>query len=143
MNVLVETGRFVSVDVDLLRRGVLRTLSAEDRDIVELSLTLLADDEIRELNRRYLGRDQPTDVIAFTLGGPEDLVGDVYVGMEQARRQAEELGISPSVEILRLAVHGTLHVLGHDHPEGEERYASPMFEQQERIVRDVLARGGG
>jgi probable rRNA maturation factor len=142
MNILVETGRFEGVDVDVLRSGVLRTLSAEDRDVVELSLTLLADEEIRELNRRYLGHDRPTDVIAFTLGGPEDLVGDVYVGVEQARRQAEELGISPSEELLRLAVHGTLHVLGHDHPEGEERYASPMFEQQERIVRDVLERGG-
>lgn len=142
MNVLVETGRFEGVDVDLLRSGVLRTLSAEDRDVVELSLTLLADEEIRELNRRYLGHDRPTDVIAFTLGGPEDLVGDVYLGVEQARRQAQELGVPPSEELLRLTVHGTLHVLGHDHPEGEERYASAMFEQQERIVRDVLERGG-
>lgn len=142
MNVLVEIGRFEGVDVDLLRTGVLRTLTAENRAVVEVSLTLLADAEIRELNRRYLGHDRPTDVIAFTLGGPEDLVGDVYVGVEQARKQAEELGISPSEELLRLAVHGTLHVLGHDHPEGEERYTSPMFEQQERIVRDVLGRGG-
>lgn len=142
MSVLVETGRFEDVDVDLLRSGVSRTLSAEDRDVVELSLTLLADEDIRELNRRYLGHDRPTDVIAFTLGGPDDLVGDVYVGVEQARRQAEELGIPPAEELLRLVVHGTLHVLGHDHPEGDERYASPMFEQQERIVRDVLERGG-
>lgn len=142
MNVLVEIGRFEGVDVDLLRTGVLRTLTAENRAVVEVSLTLLADEEIRELNRRYLGHDRPTDVIAFTLGGPEDLVGDVYVGVEQARKQAEELGISPSEELLRLAVHGTLHVLGRDHPEGEERYTSPMFEQQERIVRDVLGRGG-
>lgn len=142
MNVLVETGRFEGVDVDLLRSGVLRTLSAENREVVELSLTLLTDEEIRALNLRYLGHDRPTDVIAFTLGGPEDLVGDVYVGVEQAHRQAEDLGVAPSEELLRLAVHGTLHVLGHDHPDGEERYASPMFEQQERIVRDVLERGG-
>lgn len=142
MNVLIETGRFDGVDVEQLRTGVLRTLAAEGREVVEVSITLLEDDEIREINRSYLGHDRPTDVIAFALGDPDDLVGDIYIGLEQARRQAEELGVPPSEELLRLAVHGTLHVLGHDHPEGEDRYRSAMFEQQERIVRGVVDRGG-
>ena len=142
MNVLIETGRFDGVDVEQLRTGVLRTLAPEGREVVEVSITLLEDDEIREINRSYLGHDRPTDVIAFALGDPDDLVGDIYIGLEQARRQAEELGVPPSEELLRLAVHGTLHVLGHDHPEGEDRYRSAMFEQQERIVRGVVDRGG-
>jgi probable rRNA maturation factor len=95
---------------------------------------------MRELNRRYLGKDRPTDVIAFTLGEGGDLVGDVYLGVGQARRQADELGIPLGEELARLAIHGTLHVLGHDHPEGPDRELSPMFELQERLLREVLAK---
>lgn len=138
MNVLVETGDFGDVDVGRLQAVVAHTLEIEGRQVIELSLTLIGDDEIREINRKYLGHDRPTDVISFTLGDPDDLVGDVYLGVEQARRQAEEHGVPLAEELLRLAVHGTLHVLGHDHPEGEERYGSPMFERQEQIMRAML-----
>jgi rRNA maturation RNase YbeY len=137
VNILVEAGDF-GVEAGRLRAAVAHTLEIEARDVVELSLTLLGDDEIRELNRQYLGHDRPTDVISFTLGGPGDLVGDVYLGVEQARRQAEEHGVPFAEELLRLAIHGTLHVLGHDHPEGEDRYGSPMFERQEQILRALL-----
>lgn len=104
----------------------------------EVSLTFLDDQGIRALNLEYLGRDRPTDVIAFALhdvGAP--VLGDVYVGYEQAGRQARELDIELEEELLRLAVHGTLHVLGHDHPEGEDRMESEMFRIQEEILRAV------
>jgi probable rRNA maturation factor len=60
------------------------------------------------------------------------------VGFEQATRQAGELGVPIDEELVRLAIHGTLHVLGHDHPEDDERERSSMFVLQERLVRDVL-----
>jgi probable rRNA maturation factor len=142
MNVIVEPGRFDGADVDLLRAAVSRTLATERRDVVEVSLTLLGDDEMRELNRTYLDHDRTTDVIAFALGSAEDLVGDIYLGVEQAGRQARELDIALDEELVRLAVHGTLHVLGYEHPDGEDRYQSPMFERQERIVRELLDRDG-
>lgn len=104
----------------------------------ELSLTLLDDGGIRALNLRYLGEDRPTDVIAFALGREPVLVGDVYLGSEQAARQAAELGLPLGEELVRLAVHGTLHVLGHDHPEGDDREESPMFRLQEALVRRIL-----
>ncbi len=137
MNILVEAGDF-GFDAGRLQAAVAHTLEVEAGDLVELSLTLLGDDEIRELNREYLGHDRPTDVISFTLGDPGDLVGDVYLGVDQARRQADEHGVPITEELLRLAIHGTLHVLGHDHPEGEDRYGSPMFERQEHILRTLL-----
>lgn len=123
----------------LLERAVHAVL--EDAEVVgaEISVTLLDDPGIRDLNARYLDRNRPTDVIAFSLPGPEgQVVGDVYIGVEQAVRQAPEGG-SLTEELVRLAVHGTLHVLGHDHPEGDERYTSPMFQSQERLVRNVLS----
>lgn len=123
----------------LLRSAVVHVLDHEDAPPAEISLTLVDDDAIRALNREYLSRDRPTDVIAFRLGDDDDLVGDIYVGTEQARRQSEALGVPLDEELTRLAIHGTLHVLGHDHPEGEERERSPMFRLQERLLGEVLA----
>lgn len=104
----------------------------------EISLTLLDDSAIRELNRTHLGKDAPTDVLSFALyEGQEPVVGDVYVGYEQAAIQAAEAGISVAEELARLAIHGTLHILGHDHPD-TSRYSSEMFVLQERMVQKLL-----
>jgi len=106
----------------------------------ELSLTLLDDAGIADLNAAYLGHDGPTDVIAFALYEPgETPVGDVYIGFDQALRQAERLGIPPDQELARLAIHGTLHVLGFDHPApAAARESSEMWQLQERILAGVL-----
>ena len=90
--------------------------------------------------------DKPAKLIGQTLAGRFEVsvylhtndVGDVYVGIEQAGRQAAEHGVPLDEELVRLAVHGTPHVVGHDHPEGPERLESPMFVLQERLVRDVM-----
>ena len=137
MNVLVELGGRDDVDGEALEAAVRQAVDTDGGPLAELSLTLLDDDEIRNLNRQYLGHDRPTDVIAFTLGEPPERVGDVYLGIDQAGRQAREHGETLLHELQRLAVHGTLHVLGHDHPEGEERWDSPMFELQERILSEL------
>jgi probable rRNA maturation factor len=111
-------------------------LSEEAVAGAELSVTLVGDAEIAGLNAEYLEHEGPTDVISFPLQGPGDvLVGDIYIGAEQAARQAEELGVSVEEELLRLAVHGTLHVLGHDHPESAEREQAPMYRRQEELLR--------
>lgn len=128
--------------VALLERAVRAALEAEDAAEAEVSLTLLDDDEIRELNLRWLERDRPTDVLAFPLhDAGQPVLGDVYVGWDQARRQARDHGVGLDEELVRLAVHGTLHVLGHTHPEDEARARSPMFRRQEALVRRIL--GGG
>lgn len=137
-DVTVNAGDFTDLDLELLERAVTATLDAGGAGDAEVSLTLLDDDGIRALNARWLERDRPTDVIAFTLGTAPVLLGDVYLGVEQARRQAVEYGVPLAEELVRLAVHGTLHVLGHDHPEGAERVESPMFALQEELVRALM-----
>jgi probable rRNA maturation factor len=110
----------------------------------ELSLTFIEDDAIRALNLQYFGRDNPTDVIAFHLNDPgEPILGDVYVGYEQARRQAADASVPLAEELTRLAIHGALHVLGYLHPEGEERLQSEMFRRQEEILARVLGEASG
>jgi probable rRNA maturation factor len=123
----------------LLRAAVRAAFRARRITDAELSLTLLADAGITDLNAAYLGHDGPTDVIAFALYEPgETPVGDVYIGFDQALRQAERLDIPPDQELLRLAIHGTLHVLGFDHPAAAERETSEMWQLQERILAGVL-----
>lgn len=119
----------------LLRRAVEETLAAVGvPEAGEISVTFVPDDEMRALNRRWRGSDHPTDVLAFDLGRPGELLGDVYVPPAVAARNAAAHGVPTAQEVLRLVVHGVLHLLGHDHPEGEERYASEMFRLQERVI---------
>jgi len=129
-----------SVPEGLLERGCRELLHAEGIREGEISITLLDDDGIRGLNQEYLGKDWPTDVIAFPLQAQGDpVLGDVYLGFEQAQRQASELGIPLDEELLRLAIHGALHLLGYQHPEGEDRFDSEMFLKQEELLSRVLS----
>jgi probable rRNA maturation factor len=105
-----------------------------------LSVTLLDRRGIARMNRRYLGRRGPTDVIAFSLGRQVrglPLVGDVYIAPEVVRENARALQIPYREELARVVVHGVLHVLGHDHPEGGERLRSPMWRRQEELLAAV------
>ena len=137
--VLVNADDAPGAPTELVERAVRAALATSPDTVGELSLTQLDDDGMRRLNAKYLHRDRATDVIAFT-PGEAPILGDVYVGHERARAQAEEHGIGLEEELARLAIHGTLHLLGHDHPDGPERLQSPMFELQERLVREVMDR---
>jgi probable rRNA maturation factor len=130
------------VDVGTVERAVVQALRTEGVDDAEISVALLSDAEMARLNEEYLGHAGTTDSISFALHeAGEAPLGDVYVGVEQAARQAAGFGATPAEEVLRVAIHGTLHVLGWDHAEGEERLEGEMFRRQEEILRAVLAGG--
>jgi probable rRNA maturation factor len=139
-DVVVNTGRFRKAPRALLERAVRHTLDAEGVWNGEISLALLDDPAMQALSRDHLGHDAPTDVLSFALHEEgEPPLGDVYVGVEQARRQAEDASVPEVEELVRLAVHGTLHVLGWDHPdEAEARFGSPMWLRQEALVAEVM-----
>jgi probable rRNA maturation factor len=146
IDVEVSVGEGVEppVEPERVEAAVRHALRAEGVDEAEISVALVGDAEITALNREYLDHEGPTDVISFALhekGDPP--LGDVYVCVDQAARQAAEFGATPREEVLRLAVHGTLHVLGYDHPEGAERTGSEMFVRQEELLKAFLAAEGG
>lgn len=121
-----------------LIRAVLR---AEGIRRAMLSVALVGRRRIRSLNRRHFGRDRETDVVAFALTGVRGLVvGDVYCAPEVGARQARRFGTSASAEVRRLLVHGVLHVLGYEHPEGEGRVTSAMWRRQERLLSSLARR---
>ncbi len=120
-----------------IAEAVRTTARAEGVEKGEISVTLCPESEIAALNRTYLGREGPTDVIAFNLDEPTRPLGDVYICPEVARGHAAEHGVQAAEELLRLVVHGVLHVLGYDHPEGPERMQSEMFRRQEAILSQL------
>jgi len=106
----------------------------------ELSITLVSDAEMTSLNGEWLDRTGSTDVIAFSLGSADSVLGDVYIAPDTAGRNASGLGVDLTEEILRLVIHGTLHVVGHDHPDGPDRDSSEMYRLQEELLRSLEGR---
>lgn len=125
----------VAADVE---RAVLVTAEAEGVASGEISVTFLDAEGIVALASAHLGSSGPTDVIAFNLAEPGDPLGDVYICPAVAEQSAREYAIELREELLRLVVHGVLHVLGYDHPEGPERTESEMFRRQEEILTQIL-----
>jgi probable rRNA maturation factor len=107
-----------------------------------LSLTLLTPSAIARLNRRHLRHRGATDVISFGFAPVPGagVVGDVYLCPAVARVNAQLARSPVREEMLRLVVHGVLHVLGWDHPEGSGRESSPMWRRQEQLLARVLRR---
>ena len=131
-------------EAERLARAVLR---AEGVKNAMLSVAFVGRRRIRSLNRRTFGRDRETDVIAFRMvegtgarahGGT--VVGDVYVCAPVGVVQSRRFGATPREEVRRLLVHGMLHVLGYDHPEGRGRTESPMWRRQERLLGRLAKR---
>ena len=117
---------------DLARRA----LRAEGVRHAVVSVTFVGRRRIRALNRTYLSHDRETDVIAFALPGVGGVVvGDIYCATDAAARAARRYGVAVREELRRLVVHGVLHVLGHDHPEGDGRTRSAMWRRQEALLR--------
>ena len=143
------SGSAVSVQAEGVRLPVSRArcaaaaaavLRAERAARTLLSVTFVGRRRIAAMNRRHLGHAGATDVISFGFRDPAGaILGDVYICPEVAAANARRFGRPVREELLRLVIHGTLHVLGHDHPEGEARVMSPMWRRQEALLRRVLA----
>lgn len=99
----------------------------------KVSLVYLNDAEISELNRRYLHKEGPTDVLAFPM---EKDFGEVIVSAETAWNEAKERGIAPMGEILLYTIHGILHLLGYDDKSDEEA------REMHAIEKDIITRSG-
>ena len=104
-----------------------------------MSILVVDDAAIRVINREYLGKDCPTNVISFAMqegegvGVQTDLLGDVVISAETAARDAAEAQTSFESELCFLLLHGVLHLLGYDHERGTHAEAKRMEEREREV----------
>ena len=104
----------------------------------ELSILITGDDQIHELNREYLNRDKPTNVLSFPMtaepGGIETgMLGDIVISVDTAKREADEMGITLHERIYELLIHGLLHLMGYDH-EISKKDEKIMQKEEKRLL---------
>jgi metalloprotein, YbeY/UPF0054 family len=113
------------------------TMKSEKVRDAMVSVAFVGRSIISRYNKQYLGHSGGTDVISFGMGRDHrgaPVIGDIYICPDVARANARRLGTPYREEIERLVVHGSLHVVGHEHPEDDSRASSPMWKKQERIL---------
>jgi len=109
----------------------------------ELSLLFVNDRQIQTLNRKYLRRDKPTNVLAFSMREGEFstlhpyLLGDLVISVETAKRQSNRFGLDGAEMVILLMVHGVLHLIGYEH-EGTKKGAREMTLKQRELFRQVI-----
>ncbi|HTX20169.1 MAG TPA: rRNA maturation RNase YbeY [Bacteroidota bacterium] len=116
-----------------VQRAVELVLRGEKIAGGRISCVFVADRRMRSLNIRYLGHASTTDVITFPIENPPSLEAEIYVNVDQARRQASAYGVTLTNELIRLLVHGVLHAVGYDDTRTNQR--KKMFVRQEAYVR--------
>ena len=133
------------VDSEAFHSQIGQVLDKLEETDCELSLLLTDDVKIQELNRTYRDLDKATDVLSF----PQDedavneagdtLLGDVVISVETAARQAKEHHLSFNEELILLAIHGILHLLGYDHERSPQD--ARIMQDKTQVVFETLYPG--
>ncbi len=147
VDLAVEDPRWASLgdDIEGFVETAVTAALAEAGHPCELAIVLADDATVRDLNHTWRGKDQPTNVLSFPSpapslapphgAGPRHL-GDVILAYETMLRESEDQGKPLRHHLAHLLVHGTLHLLGHDHETGEED-AAAMEARETMILRDL------
>jgi probable rRNA maturation factor len=135
-----------AVPPDLVEGRLLAILDAIGiKENVEFSVTFVDDESIKDLNRTYRDKDEPTDILTFVQSDGDvafpdarasehaRMLGYMVISLTSMRANADRFGVSPDEELYRLLVHGVLHLLGGDHKTNDP--SEPMLQKQEAILR--------
>ena len=125
---------------NLIEKSIAAVLKVENLDEnVEVSVSFVGDEEIRDLNRDYRGVDKSTDVLSFPMDDEfiivSRILGDVIINTRRVMEQAKELGHSNERELSYLTVHSILHLLGYDHMEDEDK--REMREREKLAMKEL------
>ncbi len=113
-----------------------KKLKRKGREVI--SLALVKENEMRKLNKTYRGKNKVTDVLSFEAGEyrqPREASGEIIICPSQARKQAEQYGNSYTREMMKLVLHGYLHILGYDHERESE--AEKMEDLEQKILDSI------
>jgi probable rRNA maturation factor len=135
---IINEQSIIEIDVDLIGTLAVRILEILGRQEVELCVVLTDNADIQGLNREYLGRDRPTNVISFPQqegDGPQGShLGDVVISVERAAEEAGEAGMETMDRIRALMVHGICHLCGYNHEGVSEEMTREMESAEERVL---------
>jgi len=113
-----------------LRKWIHAVASDHGHSIGEVTFVLMSDKGLLPYNKRYLGHDEYTDVITFDLQTGTGISGDILIGYDRVRENAQVFGVSAQHELRRVMVHGLLHLLGHSDKSAAKRKAMRQEEDK-------------
>ena len=142
-----ETDTLKETDMQFVEKILQQAAKEENIEEAEVSVSFVTNEQIREINREYRDKDQPTDVISFAMEEPGEgevlirdsgeprVLGDIIISLDRTREQAADYGHTFERELGFLAVHGFLHLVGYDHMnESDEKR---MFAKQDVILSSL------
>lgn len=141
IDIIIDSQFETKIDPTILQKAIQATLISVEQPDADITLKITGDEEMRQLNRTYRSIDKTTDVLSFNQGyiDPETsryYLGDIIISFVQTQIQAEENQQSLIEEFTRLAIHGTLHLLGHDHTNPDEKKV--MWDLQENLLNKIM-----
>lgn len=136
--------KLIKIDRKKIRSAVTALLRQENCTDKELDITLVDDPMIQVINKQYLGKDKPTNVISFSLQEGEfgninpHLLGNIIISVETAGRDAQKGGLSFDEEIVFLIIHGFLHLIGYDHVNTSASNARKMKRKEKELFQTLM-----
>ena len=133
----------IKIDNRNIRNTVLKVLKTLDCPDKEISLSFVDDEYIKQLNKQYLGKDQATNVLSFSLQEGEygdinpQILGDIIVSVETAQRDALYGKLNIAQEIDFLIIHGILHLLGYNHENTTKKEATKMRQKEKELFNKI------
>ncbi len=139
----IFAGRFhVSAGWRQKIQKLFRRIQKSEKKRMKVNLIFIGDARMKGLNKNFRKKDKTTDVLSFPLEqNGRKIEGEIYISCPKAKRQAPRFGNNLEGEILRLAVHGFLHLLGYDHHSPNEQ--REMFAREEKYLKGFGAAGSG
>lgn len=117
------------------RKWLTKAIHAENRRVGEINIIFCSDASILEANRQYLNHDFYTDIITFDFCYSDILCGDLYIGVEEVRRNSVDFSTDFDEELARVMVHGILHLVGYDDHTDEEKIVMRSKEEEYLSLR--------
>lgn len=127
----------IPINPKRIKQAILKALSSEGCGYGEIAVSIVNEGAIRELNKKYMGRDYPTDVLSFDISAPhkpKSLSADIIISADEAVKNSKIYATSPSYELNLYAAHGILHLLGYD---DHTRKDSMLMRKKERKYADT------
>jgi len=134
---MIEINNFTdfSVDKKTFSTVAKKVLSGENKEREDVSVAIVGKEEIKNLNKKFRKKNKPTDVLSFLLNEKQYL-GEIIICPEVVKENAEKYKVSVKSEMLKVFVHGILHLLGYDHEKSEVE-AEEMEKKQEKYLSKV------